>query len=362
MAATASAASTAASSCSETARPWPSPPPPPPVGGALTRMGSAVRRRRRTPPRRAPRRAHGDGRGRDDGGVEVRERGGLGGGRLHLRRGTRRSSCWRRARPAGVAANTPVMGPPIIFSARLWNEADHGAATLVISAEVVRGRWTAQGRGVGVVVVRVLHVGHERREGDEAGEDDRAGVRGELRGEGLAGGELGAEAGDERDLRDAAVDELGRPAAEGHGVHGLLHGGLGRGRSGAEHASSIEAFTATRAPRTVAERRRARGRDGGEGGGGEGHGGHGDVEEGGSVRECLLCVQEWRPRGGGDALKRIVFAFVCVFVDVSQPTLSKTPRRLFCASEVLFVTWPFVSRLRSDDRPADDLRENCCSL
>jgi len=71
----------------------------------------------------------------------------------------------------------------------------------------------------------------------------------------------------------------------------------------------------------------------------------------------LLCVQKWRTRGGGDALKRIANAFVSSFIDVSAPTRTKTPRT---REKVFFATWRrenarrsfFRSDIRSVDRCA----------
>mmetsp|Transcript_36624 Transcript_36624/g.91252 ORF Transcript_36624/g.91252 Transcript_36624/m.91252 type:complete len:277 (+) Transcript_36624:176-1006(+) len=111
------------------------------------------------------------------------------------------------------------------------DEANHGAAAVGALGVDGPGLAGLERLGVRLVVVGVLHVGHEAGQGNEArGESDGTHVLGELGGERGAGGELGTEASDKGDLCDAAVDGLGSPAGEAHGVlEGREHVGLGGG-------------------------------------------------------------------------------------------------------------------------------------
>eukprot|EP00982_Pelagococcus_subviridis_P015240 31386-Pelagococcus_subviridis.AAC.5 len=198
------------------------------------------------------------------------------------------------------------------------DEADHRAAAVRLLRVDRPGLARLERRGVSLVAVRVLHAGHEGREGDEAGgEGDRAGVRRELGRERLPGGELRAEAGDEGDLRDAAVDRLRRPRAEGHGVLERLELGDRRGRGdrlrfrghgfvhGRLHAEG-------RLGRLRGGAARDAGRDaGGEREGGEGHGGHCDVVDvlmRACVRERVDGVSGKTRRTGGKAKTRATWS------------------------------------------------------
>ena len=111
-------------------------------------------------------------------------------------------------------------------------EAEHRGPAV---EELGRGPEGADGGGVGLLA---QEHGHERRPREErGGGEDQERLLLELLEDGLAGRELGADGGDEREHAEAAVDDLGL-GLEGHGLCEIFFF-LGGGGGGCEFRKKL---------------------------------------------------------------------------------------------------------------------------